>query len=225
MLQTFSHKFYHCLLALFFLLTFAGRASAADKPAKTAQETPQERVQAIVDEQCAFAGCHTGANAPQNLDMSEEMLIASLVGVKSADGLGLRVKPGDPANSYLIRKLRGGPNIKGERMPRGRKPLTNPEIAVFEAWIKSLPAGMKAQAPKMEYARAFPGWSLANLQTAETLDKGAFLYRIAHKFRGSTKLGFDQLYGLDAGADIMGHFAFPSNKWAFSVARSRVNAT
>jgi hypothetical protein len=226
-------KFCVIFVALSFSLAFAVNVRAGDETAAkppltvaTMQENLQEKVQEIVDEQCAFAGCHTGANAPQNLDMSEGMLAANLVGVKSPDGPWLRVKPGDPANSYLLKKLRGAPGIKGERMPRGSKPLAPAEIAVIEAWIKSLPAGMKAPAPQMEYARAFPGWTLANLQTAETLEKGAFLYRIAHKFNSPVRAGFDQLFGLDGGSSMLTQLAFPlSNKLSVTVERSKVNAT
>ncbi len=228
----FLRRFWLAFATLSFLFAFtinvhAGDETAAAKPSLVAtQDDLQEKVQEIVDEQCAFAGCHTGANAPQNLNMSEEVLLANLVGVKSPDGPWLRVKPGDPANSYLLRKLRGAPGIKGERMPRGTKPLAPAEIAVIEAWIKSLPAGMKPEEPKLTYATAFPGWTLANLQTAETLDKGAFLYRITHKFNSPVRAGFDQLFGLDGGSSMLTQLAFPlSNDLSVTVERSKVNAT
>lgn len=221
------------VLATLFLLIVdatAGEGPAFLKPpAAKRLFTPQdlqERVQVIMDDKCAFAGCHVGANAPQGLDLSEEMMAANLVGVKSPDGPWVRVKPGDPAGSYLIKKLRGAPGIKGDRMPRGAKPLAESEIAAIEAWIKSLPAGMKVEAPQMEYKHAFPGWSLANLQTAESLDKGAFLYRIAHKFNAPVRGGFDQLFGLDGGSSMLTQLAFPlSNKLAVTMERSKVNAT
>jgi hypothetical protein len=208
----------------------AGDGPAFVKPPESrrlfAPQDLQERVQVIIDDKCAFAGCHVGANAPQGLDMSEEMMAANLIGVRSPDGPWVRVKPGDPANSYLIKKVRGAPGIKGDRMPRGSKPLAESEIAAIEAWIKSLPAGMKVETPKMEYAHAFPGWTLANLQTAETLDKGAFLYRIAHKFNSPVQSGFDQLFGLDGGSSMLTQFAFPlSNNLAITGERSKVNAT
>ena len=219
-------------MTLAFMLLIAMSAGAGEGPAfvKPAVNYPQdkllERVQEIVEESCAFAGCHTGANAPKGLDMSEEVLVANLLGVKTADGPWLRVKPGDPANSYLIKKLLGAPGIKGDRMPRGGKPMPAPEIAAIEAWIKSLPAGMKAEPPKMKYANAFGGLTLANLQTAETLEKGSFLYRIAHKFNAPTNVGFDQLFGLDGGSSMLTQVGFPlSNHFLLTAARSKVNAT
>ena len=49
----------------------------------------------------------------------------------------LRVAPGDPANSYFIHKLEGGPNIVGERMPRGTGPyLTAGQMLVIRRWIE-----------------------------------------------------------------------------------------
>lgn len=62
---------------------------------------------------------------------------ASLVGRPSrqrpADTL---VIPGDPDNSYLVRKLEGGPNINGLRMPRNTGPfLTAGQMLVIRRWI------------------------------------------------------------------------------------------
>ena len=48
----------------------------------------------------------------------------------------LRVAPGDPDNSYMVHKLEGGPNIVGERMPRGGGPfLTSGQMLVIRRWI------------------------------------------------------------------------------------------
>ncbi len=59
-------------------------------------------------------------------------------------GRGSRLKPGetlvipgDPDNSYLVRKLEGGPNINGLRMPRNNGPfLTEGQMLVLRRWIK-----------------------------------------------------------------------------------------
>jgi len=94
-------------------------------------------------------------------------------------------------------------------MPRGSNTLSAAEIATIEAWIKSMRRAWRKRKAKRTYAQAFPGWSLANLQSAETLDKGAFMYRIAHRFKLPTNAGFDQLFGLDGGAYMMTQLAFP----------------
>jgi hypothetical protein len=47
------------------------------------------------------------------------------------------VIPGDPDNSYLVRKLEGGPNINGLRMPRNTGPfVTEGQMLAIRRWIK-----------------------------------------------------------------------------------------
>ena len=48
-----------------------------------------------------------------------------------------RVTPGNPTDSYLVRKLEGGPNIVGLRMPRIAAPLDQTTIAVVRQWISN----------------------------------------------------------------------------------------
>ena len=71
-----------------------------------------------------------------------ETTFASLVG-RNAVGAGcmdrIRVVRGDAAASYLIAKLRNIAPICGVQMPRGRPPLVEEEIQVFESWIAGLP--------------------------------------------------------------------------------------
>ena len=71
-------------------------------------------------------GNFTGANA-----------YAALVSARSVEKSSLfRVAPGDPDNSYMVHKLEGGPNIVGERMPRGGGPfLSSGQMLVIRRWI------------------------------------------------------------------------------------------
>jgi hypothetical protein len=219
-----------CRLALAFGIASLSSTALAGEPIKF-EKPPAQDLQAqvldIFDNSCAFAGCHVSATAPKNLDLSEEAFAANLVNVSSAEVPSLkRVRPGDPANSYLVMKIKGSLGIQGDRMPRGSQALSAQDIATIEAWIKSLSASMKPAKPKRTYAQAFPGWSLANLQTAETLDQGAFLYRIAHRFKLPVNAGFDQLFGLDGGAFMMTQIAFPlGSDLSVTVERSGVNST
>jgi hypothetical protein len=80
--------------------------------------------------------CHNGNPfVPGNFTAATAY--AQLVGRASFEKPGLlRVAPGDPDNSYLVHKLEGGPNIIGERMPRGGGPfLTNGQMLVIRRWI------------------------------------------------------------------------------------------
>jgi hypothetical protein len=72
------------------------------------------------------------------LDLTSGVSYNSLVNVASRQKPGvLRVKPGDPDNSYLIHKIEGGPDIVGLRMPFSGAPfLTNGQILVLRRWIE-----------------------------------------------------------------------------------------
>lgn len=62
---------------------------------------------------------------------------AQLVNVPATDCPDDRVivKPGDPANSYLIDKLTGVNMCSGVRMPKLRLPLSEADVAKIAAWI------------------------------------------------------------------------------------------
>ena len=67
--------------------------------------------------------CHAGAAAPLGLRLDKDNSFTHLVGVSSSqDGSLLRVDPGDPDASYLIRKLEGSAST-GEQMPVGGPPM------------------------------------------------------------------------------------------------------
>jgi uncharacterized protein (TIGR03118 family) len=89
------------------------------------------------------SGCHDGSTAPsgalpgsQNLTAGNSF--ANLVNVASHEKPALlRVKPGDPANSYLIHKLEGAASISGARMPLGGPFLDQATIDMIKSWIAS----------------------------------------------------------------------------------------
>ncbi len=191
------------------------------------QEKLPERIVEIFENKCAFSGCHAGSGAGNELDLTAEQAYAALVGQPSSDTPNMKlVEPGDPLKSYLIMKLFGSRGIKGVVMPKGGKRLPKSELRWIAAWIKSLDADIKPTAPKQRYADSFVGLSLATLQTAQTVRKGTFSYRIAHRWLGQTDSGFGQLFGLDAGAHMLTEFTFPlSERLALTVGRSGNNAT
>ncbi len=87
---------------------------------------------------CATSGCHTGPAAQHSLAFDDpDAAFASMVNAPSRERPAwLRVVPGDPANSYLYQKLDPTVPVDGDRMPAGKLPLTDRELAVVRAWIQ-----------------------------------------------------------------------------------------
>jgi hypothetical protein len=83
--------------------------------------------------------CHIGGGAPEGLRLDAANSFNLLVGVPSAEVPSLlRVKPGDPDNSYIIQKLEGHQAV-GSQMPFGcpqtQPCLTTSTIAFIRQWI------------------------------------------------------------------------------------------
>jgi len=85
--------------------------------------------------------CHSGPTSnvlPSGMNLtSAANSHAALVDVASLQVMGSidRVEPGDPDNSYLIRKLEGSPGIDFARMPQGGPFLDQPTIDMIRQWI------------------------------------------------------------------------------------------
>jgi len=101
-------------------------------------------IQPIFNRSCALVSCHTGAVPAQGQDLTAGVAYGQLVNVSSTEQPKLkRVKPGEPNNSYLVRKIQGGPNISGVLMPNGcpgvpaagAQCLTPDEIMAIVQWI------------------------------------------------------------------------------------------
>jgi hypothetical protein len=83
--------------------------------------------------------CHVGGAAPEGLRLDASDSFNLLVGVPSTEVPALlRVKPGDPDNSYIIQKLEGHAAV-GAQMPFGcpstQPCLTASTIAFIAQWI------------------------------------------------------------------------------------------
>jgi hypothetical protein len=79
--------------------------------------------------------CHVGGGAPMGLRLDAANSYNLLVGVPSTEvPTILRVKPGDPDNSYIIQKLEGHAAV-GVRMPFGGPYLSTDTIAFIRQWI------------------------------------------------------------------------------------------
>ena len=87
----------------------------------------------VFDASCTV--CHSGAAAPKGLRLDAGSSFTNLVGVASQEvGSLLRVEPGNPDRSYLIRKLEGTA-AEGERMPLGGAPIPQATIDFVRQWI------------------------------------------------------------------------------------------
>lgn len=93
----------------------------------------------IFTPRCAVSGCHVpGGAGPMPLRNEQESFL-SLVNKPSTQLTSLSlVKPGDPANSYLLLKLDGDSRIMGARMPLGGNALSSSEIGIIEQWISGI---------------------------------------------------------------------------------------
>ncbi|HEV2968409.1 MAG TPA: c-type cytochrome domain-containing protein, partial [Pirellulales bacterium] len=79
----------------------------------------------VLAEQCMV--CHGTQNNPGG-QLRLETFTALLRGGAS----GVCVQPGNPAASLIVRKIKG---LSGDRMPKGKPPLSAAVVAKFEKWV------------------------------------------------------------------------------------------
>lgn len=87
----------------------------------------------------ACVACHTnvGRTPAAGLNLVGDPYTALVNAPSRLQAGSVLVIPGDPVNSYLVKKLRGGPGINGLRMPLNGPPyLTEGQIIVIERWIQ-----------------------------------------------------------------------------------------
>ena len=97
--------------------------------------------------------CHSGAAAPEGLQLDAAHSYALLVGVPSGEVPSFeRVKPGDPDSSYIVLKLENAPGIVGVQMPFGGPYLPQATIDVIRQWITN---GAQQGAPTAASGAAF----------------------------------------------------------------------
>jgi hypothetical protein len=95
--------------------------------------------------------CHAGGAAPQGLRLDPVNSYLLLVGVPSTEVSSIvRVRPGDPDNSYLVQKIEGHAAV-GAQMPFGAPPLPASTIAVIRQWITDgAPHGVAVSATRSQ---------------------------------------------------------------------------
>jgi hypothetical protein len=71
------------------------------------------------------------------MDLGTGAAYDNLVLVPASERADLyRVLPRNPAASYLVKKLRGDPDISGSRMPLNKPPLTSTHLQLVSDWIE-----------------------------------------------------------------------------------------
>jgi hypothetical protein len=85
---------------------------------------------------CAQLGCHDNLGRQSEMILSPGRAYAMTVNTASVEMPSLnRVTPGDPARSYLYRKITGA-GITGDRMPQNLPPLSDAHIRLIRDWIR-----------------------------------------------------------------------------------------
>ena len=85
---------------------------------------------------CTTVGCHDLIGQQAQLVLVQGRGYDATVGQPSIQMPSLlRVAPGDPDGSYLLRKLTGA-GITGARMPFGGAPLDDAKIRLVRDWIR-----------------------------------------------------------------------------------------
>lgn len=85
-----------------------GGPTSPEPPASPRALYVPDSVQAIFDENCAYAGCHAGPTPTAGLDLTPDRAYASLIDVPSASCASMsRVRPGVPDQSCLVSRLTG----------------------------------------------------------------------------------------------------------------------
>ncbi|MEO6029562.1 MAG: hypothetical protein ABIR79_22075 [Candidatus Binatia bacterium] len=122
-------------------------------PCDGVTSTFQQIQRQIFTPTCAIPTCHNVAQGEHQMSLAEGEAYASLVGVTPANfvasGAGLkRVDPGNPDNSFLLKKLQGDlVDGEGAPMPKDLKKLHHINLDLIEEWIA-------AGAPETGFATA-----------------------------------------------------------------------
>jgi hypothetical protein len=117
------------------LLALALLACNGDKSSSTGAPTLSDVQAQVFTPSCAYATCHAAPGA-SGLVLEDGASYDALVNVDSADNPGHTfVIPGNSADSYLMHKLNGGPDITGFQMPNTGVPLDADLIQLVADWI------------------------------------------------------------------------------------------
>jgi hypothetical protein len=130
------------VLPLVLLLAACGSVKSPTEPEEPGGGTAFSfaQIQAeVFTPSCAKSGCHDAASASAGLVLAAGQSYNEIVNQPSTGRSSLdRIEPGDPERSYLVKKLRGDPDIAGARMPLDRPDgLPQDQIDGIIAWVRA----------------------------------------------------------------------------------------
>ena len=97
-------------------------------------------IQPIFTARCATASCHNFATQQMGLNLQAGAAYDAIVDVDSPTSHDLAyVRPFQPDSSWLIRMIQADPARRffNERMPLGRTPLSDNQIATIINWVNA----------------------------------------------------------------------------------------
>lgn len=121
------------LMALGLVLGLVLRAAFAEDAVKVSF---QRDIAPLLKDHCA--PCHLTGEEGGHMSLYPAAAYKTLVGVPSTESPLPRVKPGEPDQSYVVRKLEGThieAGGSGMRMPLEGGPLEAAEIKLIRSWI------------------------------------------------------------------------------------------
>lgn len=84
---------------------------------------------------CAVSGCHSGTAPQVGMSLEADKSFTAIVNQPSSEVPSLqRIAPGNPDDSYLLRKVTGIASV-GVQMPRNAAALSSAKIEALRSWI------------------------------------------------------------------------------------------
>jgi hypothetical protein len=118
------------------LSTFAGPTPNLQPTFSSIQSNIFETTDVAGRQSCVTCHTNVGKNPSGGLNLAHDVAYDSIVNVASRGKPGaVRIIPGDPDNSYLVRKVEGSAGINGRRMPFTPPYLTDGQILILKRWI------------------------------------------------------------------------------------------
>jgi Bacterial Ig-like domain len=147
--------------------------------------------------------CHIGASAPEGLQLDATHSYNLLVGVPSNEQPALlRVKQGDPDDSYMVHKIEGLPGIDGGQMPLGETPLPQATINAIRQWITNGAPNAPAAAAAVFAVQTTVPFAGASVKAAPARILVTFTQDVDASLVNATTVTLERLHGAGESAGI-----------------------